>query len=244
MSILVIKNWNLGFGISNERVSMAQVFTRQKRATLTDRALKEIRDAIRSGKVKPGDRLVEMQLAQEMQISRFPIREALRYLEKEGLVETIPFKGTHVAEFTEKDMEELYSLRSSLEELAVRILIENLDEKKIKKLETIIQSMQKASQTGNLDQMISEDLRFHQTICELSGHRKLLDVWRTLENQLLVFLTIEKDFFETAYLYVSTHDPLMDAIKNRDAKRAEKAIRDHLELAMRIIREGYWDKSS
>jgi DNA-binding GntR family transcriptional regulator len=223
---------------------MSPVFTRQKRATLTDQALKEIRGAIRSGKLKPGERLVEMQLAKEMQISRFPIREALRYLEKEGLVETKPFKGSHVAQFTEKDMEELYSLRSSLEELAVRILIENLDEKKIKKLETIIQSMQKASLNGNLDQMISEDLRFHQTICELSGHRKLLEIWRTLESQLQVFLIIEKDFFETAFQYVSTHDPIMEAIKHRNIKGAERAIREHLELSIRIIREGYWKKSS
>ena len=223
---------------------MSPVFTRQKRATLTDQVLEEIREAIRCGKLKPGDRLIEMQLAEEMQISRFPIREALRYLEKEGLVETKPFKGSHVAQFTEKDMEELYSLRSSLEELAVRILIENLDEKKIKELENIIQSMQKASLNGKLDQMISEDLRFHQTICELSGHRKLLEIWRTLESQLQVFLTIEKDFFETAYQYVSTHDPIMQAIKDRDINRAEKAIREHLELSMRIIRDGYWKKSS
>ena len=185
---------------------MPRVVSRQKRATLTDQALKEIREAIRSGKLKPGERLVEMQLAE--------------------------------------DMEELYSLRSALEELAVRILLENLDDKKIKELETIIQSMQQASQTGNLNQMISEDLRFHQAICELSGHRKLLEVWQTLESQLQVFLTIEKDFFETAYLYVSTHDPIMDAIKQRIVKKAEKAIRDHLGLAMRVIREGYWDKSS
>jgi DNA-binding GntR family transcriptional regulator len=234
----------LDFGILNEGISMPPVFSKQKRATLMDQALKEIRDAIRSGKLKPGERLIETQLAEEMQISRFPIREALRYLEKEGLVETKPFKGTHVAQFTEKDMEELYSLRSSLEELAVRILIEHLDEMKIKKLEKIIQAMQKASQNGNLDQMIFEDLRFHQTICELSGHRKLLEVWRTLESQLQVFLTIEKDFFETAYQYVSTHDPLMEAIKDRNIKSAEKAIREHLELAMRVIREGYWKKSS
>jgi len=223
---------------------MAQVFTKQKRATLTDQALKVIREAIRNGKLKPGDRLVETQLAEEMQISRFPIREALRYLEKEGLVETRPFKGTYVAQLTEKDMEELYSLRSSLEELAVRILIENLDENKIEKLEAIFQSMQKASQSGNLDKMISEDLRFHQTVCQLSGHRKLLEVWLTLVNQLRVFLSIEKDFFESAYQYVSTHHPILEAIKRRNKKSAEKAIRDHLKLAMRVIREGYWAKSS
>jgi DNA-binding transcriptional regulator YhcF (GntR family) len=79
-----------------------------------NQALKEIREAIRKGKLKPGDRLVEMQLAEEMHISRFPIREALRYLEKEGLVETKPFKGTYVAKLTERDMEELYSLRSAI----------------------------------------------------------------------------------------------------------------------------------
>ena len=223
---------------------MPPVFSRQKRATLTEQASKEIREAIRSGKLKPGERLIEMQLAEEMQISRFPIREALRYLEKEGLVETKPFKGTRVVQFTEKDMEELYSLRSSLEELAVRILIENLDEKKINKLQMIIQSMQKSSQSGDLDQMISDDLRFHQTICELSGHRKLLEVWRTLESQLQVFLSIEKDFFESAYQFVSTHNPIMEAIKDRNLKKAEKAIREHLELAMRVIREGYWKTSS
>ena len=223
---------------------MPPVFSRQKRATLADQASKEIREAIRSGKLKPGERLIEMQLAEEMQISRFPIREALRYLEKEGLVETKPFKGTRVVQFTEKDMEELYSLRSSLEELAVRILIENLDEKKINKLQMIIQSMQKSSQSGDLDQMISDDLRFHQTICELSGHRKLLEVWRTLESQLQVFLNIEKDFFESAYQFVTTHDPIMEAIKDRNLKKAEKAIREHLELAMRVIREGYWKTSS
>jgi DNA-binding GntR family transcriptional regulator len=61
---------------------------------------------------------------------------------------------------------------------------------------------------------------------------------------LQVFLTIEKDFFETAYQYVSTHDPIMEAIKDRNIKRAEKVIRAHLELAMRIIHEGYWKKSS
>jgi DNA-binding GntR family transcriptional regulator len=93
-----------------------------------NQALKEIREAIRKGKLKPGDRLVEMQLAEEMHISRFPIREALRYLEKEGLVETKPFKGTYVAKLTERDMEELYSLRSAIEEFAVRILIKDIDD--------------------------------------------------------------------------------------------------------------------
>ena len=89
--------------------------------------------------------------------------------------------------------------------MAVRILIKNIDEDKIKKLEFIVADMVQASENDNIDKMISEDLRFHQTICEMSGHRKLLDVWLNLENQLQIFLTIEKDLFENSYQYVTTH---------------------------------------
>jgi len=152
---------------------MARVFSKQKRPTLMSQALKEIREAIQKGSLKPGDRLVEMQLAEAMQISRFPIREALRYLEKEGLVETKPFKGTYVAQLTERDMEELCSLRSAIEAFAIRILIKHIDAEKIKKLESIFQSMQQASKNEDLDKLISEDFRFHQIICELSDYRAL-----------------------------------------------------------------------
>jgi DNA-binding GntR family transcriptional regulator len=223
---------------------MPPVFSKQKRATLTDQALQQIREAIRSGKLKPGDRLVETQLAEEMHISRFPIREALRYLEKEGLVHTQPFKGTYVAQLTEKDMEELYSLRSAIEELAVRILIKTVDDKKIKKLESIVASMIEASKTEDFDKMITEDLRFHQTICELSGHRRLLDVWLNLENQLHIFLTIEKDLFGNSYRFVTTHHPVLEAIKGRKIRPAQKAIRDHFNLATEVIRQGYWERNS
>ena len=223
---------------------MARVFSKQKRPTLMNQALEEIRDVIRKGKLKPGDRLVEMQLAKEMHISRFPIREALRYLEKEGLVETKPFKGTYVTQLTERDMEELYSLRSAIEEFAVRILIKHIDAEKIGKLESILQSMQQASKKEDLDKLISEDFRFHQTICELSEHRKLLEVWLTLENQLRVFLTIEKQLFGNSLQFVKSHNPILEAIQGRKIRPAQKAIRDHLDWAMQVIRKGYWEKAS
>jgi len=223
---------------------MAHVFSKQKRPTLMKKALVEIREAIRKGKLKPGDRLVEMQLAEEMHISRFPIREALRFLEKEGLVETKPFKGTYVAQLTERDMEELYSLRSAIEEFAVRILIKHIDEGKIDKLASIFQAMQQASKNEDLDKLIAEDFRFHQTICELSDHRKLLEVWLTLENQLRVFLTIEKQLFGNSTQFVKSHVPILKAIRERKIRPAQKAIRDHLKWAMQVIRRGYWEKAS
>jgi DNA-binding GntR family transcriptional regulator len=186
---------------------------------------------------------VETQLAEEMHISRFPIREALRYLEKEGLVETKPFKGTYVAQLSERDMAELYSLRSAIEAFAIRILIKHIDAGKIKKLESIFQSMQQASENKDLDKLISEDFRFHQTICELSEHRKLLEVWLTLENQLRVFLTIEKQLFGNSAEFVKSHIPILEAIQQRKIRPAQKAIRDHLNWAMQTIRQGYWKRA-
>ena len=117
---------------------MTTIFEKQKRETLVDMALRDIRTAIRTGKLKPGDRIVETRLAEEMNISRFPIREALRYLEKEGLVRTSSFKGTYVSEFGKRDLIELYQLRSAIEELAVRLVIRNLDTDKIDVFDTII----------------------------------------------------------------------------------------------------------
>ncbi len=99
--------------------------------------------------------------------------------------------------------------------------------------------MEQSSRAEDLVNLISEDLRFHHAICELSGHGKLLQVWSTLENQLRVFLTIE-----TSHQYVITHHPVMDAIKQGDTQLAQQMIREHLDSGMQMIKEGYWRKSS
>jgi DNA-binding GntR family transcriptional regulator len=93
---------------------MTTIFEKQKRETLVDMALRDIRTAIRTGKLKPGDRIVETRLAEKMNISRFPIREALRYLEKEGLVRTSSFKGTYVSEFDKQARKSIESYGHSI----------------------------------------------------------------------------------------------------------------------------------
>ena len=120
---------------------MGVIFKKEERSTLVARAANQIREAIKSGKLQPGDRLIETDLAKDMQISRHPIREAIRYLEKEGLVTTTPFKGAQGTTFSETDLEELYTLRISIEELAIRTLVKNLDDVKIRKLEAALKAM-------------------------------------------------------------------------------------------------------
>jgi DNA-binding GntR family transcriptional regulator len=113
---------------------MAAVFQKEKRTTLVEKVADQIRGAIKSGRLKPGDRLIESEMASEMQISRYPIREAIRYLEKEGLVTNVPYKGAHVTSYSREDLNEVYTLRVALEALAIRTLVENIDEEKIRKL--------------------------------------------------------------------------------------------------------------
>jgi len=214
---------------------MAPVFREKNRTTLMHQALEGIRDAIKTRKLKPGDRLIETQLANEMQISRFPIREALRYLEKEGLVVTKPFKGTYVSRFNKKDLKELYSLRSAIEELAIRLLIKNTDPDKIQQLASVLTSMENAADDKDMDRVIYEDMRFHETICELSGHRKLIEIWKSLENQTKVFITIEKELWsQDIEKFPLSHQPILLAIKSGNSSFAEQVIRTHLENAIQL----------
>lgn len=212
------------------------IFQKQKRTTLMEMVLKEIRDAVHCGKLKPGDRIVEAELAKEMGISRFPIREAIRYLEKEGIVVTTPFKGSYVCHFDVKDLEELYTLRSALEELAIRILMEKITSQDIEKLESVLKAMEQAVYKRKIGAR-SEDIRFHQTICELSGHRRLLEVWLTLQDQVRLFIAMEEESYRGRDQLLKVHYPLMEAIKSGDSLVAEKCIRDHIAEALQIIKE-------
>jgi DNA-binding GntR family transcriptional regulator len=212
------------------------IFKKQERTTLKTQAFKQIKKAILSRKLSPGDRIVESELAREMAMSRFPVREALKYLEKEGLVSTSPYKGTYVAQFDEKDLEELYTLRSALEELAIGILMEHITTAKIAKLESVIEAMQNAAKEANGDKLVSEDLRFHRTICELSNHRRLIEMWLILEHQLRSFIVLE-DIYKGPEHLLRTHDPVLQAIKDGNSEAAQRCIRAHLMEALSLLKK-------
>jgi len=212
------------------------IFQKQQRTTFKTVALKQIKEAIQSGKLKPGDRIVEAELAREMGISRFPIREAISSLEKEGILVTLPFRGTYVTQLDEKDLEEVYTLRGALEELAIRILMESIDTKKIRKLESILAAMEQATHKGKVGRLIFGDMQFHQAICELSGHQRLLEIWLTLKDQLGSFIAVEEHTYGGPDQLLKTHYPLMQAIKKGDSSLAERRIREHLFDALQVVK--------
>jgi DNA-binding GntR family transcriptional regulator len=223
---------------------MDALLKEQKRPTLMNQALNHMRNAILHGKLKPGDRLVESHLADQMNISRFPVREALRYLEKEGLVENIPFKGTYVSAFTEEDMEEVFALRGALEGLALKLLVNRIDESQIETLGGIIKDMENAARGGDAAKVVAKDLDFHHTLCKLSNNKKLLSFWENLENHIHMFLMIEKTVYEPPERFVVTHYPILEALRKRDAELVTARLRIHLEDAMAQIRKGFLLKNA
>ena len=213
---------------------MGAIFKKEERSTLVMRVAYQIREAIKSGKLQPGDRLIETDLANEMQISRHPIREAIRYLEKEGLVTTTPFKGAKVATFSEADLEEFYTLRIALEELAIRTLVKRLDRHKILKLQAALKEMKLLAVEGELKQYVNADLAFHRRICELCGHRRLLQLWQTLEPQMGLFVMFANKPYhpETPLVIYQEHLRVYEAIKAGDADRA-------VDLMKSVLDNGY-----
>ncbi|RTZ96014.1 MAG: hypothetical protein DSY90_11785 [Deltaproteobacteria bacterium] len=203
-------------------------FFPQNRPTMTQIALESIREAIEKGWLKPGDRVVESRLSKELGMSRFPIREALCYLEKEGLVETIPFKGVRVSQITPQDIEDLMAVRCALEELAVKRAIQRMTPEKIEHLQHIIDQMENAVAGGEKEDVLNADLYFHQSICEFAENSRLLNAWLPLASQIRVCLGMEYILYQTSEEFVDTHMPLMAALKARDEKTALKLMWDHI----------------
>ena len=205
-----------------------RIFSRQNRTTMTQIALENIRKAIEKGSLKPGMRIIESRLSNEMGIGRFSIREALCHLEKEGLIQTIPFKGVTVAHITPKDIEDLMTLRCALEELAIQLAIKKMSPEKINRLSSIMKRMEHALDSNSEEDILNADLSFHQSICEFSENGRLLNAWMPLASQIRVCLKMEYPLFQTAKEFIVTHIPLLEVIAARNQKKAVQLIQDHI----------------
>ncbi len=128
---------------------------------LRDVVFNTLREAILKGDLKPGERLMELQLAAKLGVSRTPIREAIRMLEQEGLAVTMPRKGAEVAKMTLKDMEDVLEIREALDELAVKIACDKISEKELQKLLEVKDQFENSTKTGDVKMIAEMDVKFH-----------------------------------------------------------------------------------
>ena len=200
--------------------------------TLSDQVADQLRQAILLGQLKPGQRIIEQEIAEALALSRGPVRDALRILQNERLIVINPYRGASVAKLTLRDSEEIYSLRLALEVLALRHAIENASDGQIGQLTDVIDRMVAHLQGAERShaELIDTDLDFHQTLVRISGHSRVMSAWSALRGQVsLLMLSHEVlEGLDMSEIAVTWHRQLVDEMLRRDAPAAEETLRKHL----------------
>lgn len=187
-----------------------------------------LREAIIVGELKPGERLMEVQLADKMGVSRTPVREAIRKLELDGLVEMLPRKGAHVADLSVKDIMDVLEVRSTLDGLASSLSASRITEDEVKELKHIQGQFVNYVEKDNLQGSIKKDVEFHDIIYRSSRNDKLMQITSNLREQIQRFRVIYlKDYSSTREL-IKEHAEICDAIAGRDPESARRAAQKHI----------------
>ena len=195
---------------------------------LRDVVFNTLREAILKGDLKPGERLMELQLAAKLGVSRTPIREAIRMLEQEGLAVTTPRKGAEVAKMTLKDMEDVLEIREALDELAVRIACDKMSDEELRKLMDVKDQFENSTKSGDLKKIAETDVKFHDVIFESTGNPKLVSLLNNLREQIYRYrVQYIKD--PTNYpVLIAEHNAIAEGLKKRDKDAAVSAMHEHV----------------
>ena len=196
---------------------------------LRDVVFKTLRQAILKGELEPGERLMEIQLADRLGVSRTPIREAIRKLELEGLVLMIPRKGAEVAKISEKSLRDVLEVRRSLEELAAELACQRMDAEALKDLEDAQKAFIQAVESGETMTMAEADEHFHDVIYMGTGNTRLVQILNNLREQMYRYrLEYIKDADKRQILMVE-HEHILKALTLRHIQEAKMAVREHID---------------
>jgi DNA-binding GntR family transcriptional regulator len=198
----------------------------QKRSA-ESHATDALRESIVSGAIKPGSRLTEVKLAEQLALSRATIRTALHQLSQEGLILQIPYTGWIVMSLSAQDAWELYTLRSSLEALAARLAAERLTEIGRKSLKKSFDALRAACKKKDRKQIADADFGLHRTIIELAGHRMLAEQYRLVEQQVRLYIFSSDELVPDTAAIIAQHRPIVDAIISGEVVKASELSQNH-----------------
>lgn len=220
---------------------MAQVKlqSRISNTPLREKIADMLRQSILSGKLKPGDPIVENTLADELGVSRAPLREALQILHTENLVEIVPYHKTTVRALKRRDIQELYSLRSTLEQFAIRLMIDN-EVPDIDRLHECYRKMLLAAEADDAAKTSQYDHQFHDTLMTLSGHSLLITTWGSVSQRVRQVLALRDLRRQDIQAMAQSHMPILEAIEKRDLALALQRIDAHIMTASAFIVD-IWD---
>ena len=198
------------------------------RAPLGGQIREFVIDAIMSGELRAGDRVVAKALAERLGVSQAPVREAIRDLVLLGFLDTEPFKGTSVRSFTEKELQEVYTVRAALESLAARLAATRMTEEDVRSLQSTLDRMIQAAQEQDEEEMVRLDNEFHETILQVSDNKLLHQVWQTVQFGYWTIVTARASTYDLEEL-ARRHESLLEALKSGEPQRAMAAMQCHIE---------------
>ncbi len=210
-----------------------QISLRQE--TLHEQVFRQLREAILSGQLREGERIIETEIAGKMGISRSPLREALRKLELEGLVTVTPRKGAIVNAFSAEDIEEIYLLRSVLEGLAAALAAGRITGGALQGLEESVERMAVLTREDNLPGLVDENTNFHNIIIKASGKKRLAQMIGTLQDYVHRFRTASLSRPGRAANALEEHREILAALREGEGKKAEKLVHDHIAASRAVI---------
>lgn len=196
---------------------------------LRDVVFNTLRQAILRGELKPGERLMEIQLANKLGVSRTPIREAIRKLELEGLVLMIPRKGAEVAEITEKNLRDVLEVREALEALSVELACDHVTEDQICEMKMAAKAFENALKSGDVTKIAEADVQFHDVIALATDNQKLIQLLNNLREQMYRYRV---EYLKNEQVYpqlIEEHDMLIEAIRERRKDRAAEIVCQHID---------------
>ena len=207
-------------------------------AGLSEEVARRLREQIVSGQLSDGARIVERDVAQDMGLSRGPIREALRQLEYEGLVVWLPRRGARVAAITREDAEEFLALRAAVEPVAVEFFLKRSDAKLFAPLDSCLERLQIAAAAEDWPSVTLLHMEFHGLIYTLSGRKRLERVWELLRTPLLQTFRLHRPLVDSIDELPRMHYRILDSLKQGPLSTAKKAARLHvLEYEVGLLRE-------
>jgi len=188
-----------------------------------------LRDAITAGRLKPGDRLIETDLAAELGTSRAPVREALRQLEEQGLVASYPYRGSEVLGVSEDEVEQmLVPIRVTLERFAFTRARGRLSPKDFDQLQALVDEMAVASQAGSADRLAEADIRFHELVILRSEQRHCLQIWRTIEPRVRAYFRQDAPAHDDPGAVAAQHQELLDVLRTGSEAAVLDATARHI----------------
>lgn len=198
---------------------------------LREAVCETLRDAIRKGVLEPGERLMEVQLADELGISRTPVREAIRKLEQEGYVIMMPRRGTYVSDVSVSDIKEIFEIRSALESLATGLAARRIETNELETLQKLLTEIEGYIEKNDIEKIVETDVRFHEVLYQVSRNERLVGIIHNLKEQLARFRTLSMSYPGRLLETLEEHRDMVEAIAEGDASAARDAAEHHMDRA-------------